>query len=140
MLNAYYASIMLNAYYASIMLNAVSNTSCGPGFFKPQSFAISAAQPTILTHPVDATVCLNSIAEFNCSTDGEYVVWMLNGTKKARGFTELEQEKFLHHSGVGKTLFVPGVRKFENTNITCTGGIPDGGTTTSNPVQLFVQG
>ena len=100
----------------------------------------SSAQPSILTPPVDATVCLNSIAEFTCSTDGESIEWRLNGTG-ADAFAELQSpvQKFLH-PGIEEILLVPGIHKFENTGITCTGGTFGVGSSTSDPVQLFVQG
>ena len=102
--------------------------------------SVFAAEPSILTPPVDATVCLNSIAEFNCSTDGEYLVWRVNGTKADHDNLAIKDKK-LDSSGIRETLVVPGIRNFENTNFTCQGGtIDDGLSTTSNPAQLFVQG
>ena len=99
-----------------------------------------AAQPSILTPPVDATVCLNSTAEFYCSTDGESIVWRVNGTG-ADAFPELQSPllNFLY-PGVEAILLVPGIRKLENTNFTCIGGTFGVSSSTSDPVQLFVQG
>ena len=99
----------------------------------------TTAQLTILTPPVDATVCLNSIAEFHCSTDGESIVWRLNGTK-ADAFIELVIDKNFLHPGIEEILLVPGIHKFENADITCIGGTFGVGSSTSDPVQLFVQG
>ena len=100
----------------------------------------TTVQPTIFKPPVDVTVCLNSIAEFTCSTDGESIAWRVNGTG-ADAFSELQSPlpNFLY-PGVEEILLVPGIHKFENTGITCTGGTLGVGSSTSDPVQLFVQG
>ena len=99
----------------------------------------TTAQPSILTPPVDATVCLNSIAEFTCSTDGQALEWRLNGTG-ADAFSELQIINNYLNPGTEATLLVPGIHKFKNTGITCTGGTFGVGSSTSDPVQLFVQG
>ena len=99
----------------------------------------TTAQPSILTPPVDATVCLNSTAKFYCSTDGDYLVWRVNGTQPVllRGTTATLDPG----PGIEGTLVVPGMNQFENTNFTCIVGM-HGSTddATSNPAKLFVQG
>ena len=101
---------------------------------------MSTAQPSILTPPVDATVCLNSTAEFNCLTDGEYLVWRLNGTK-ADAFPELKAIQIYINPGVEKILIVPGMYKFIYTTFTCVGGaVGSLESAMSDPVYLTVQG
>ena len=98
----------------------------------------SAERSAILKNPVDATACLNSTATFHCSTNGSNLAWRLNGTA-ANGFKELAPNQTYLRPGVEGILFVPGIHKFQNTNITCLGGSSDE-YTISDSAQLYVQG
>ena len=101
---------------------------------------LHAAQPSILTPPVDATVCLNSNAEFYCSTDGQALVWRVNGTG-ADALPELKAIRKYLNPGVEEILIVPGMYKFIYTTFTCVGGaVGSLESAMSDPAYLTVQG